>query len=276
MTLRELLKGFLTEKELAAVPSSFDIIGSKEKAVAIIELPKSLRDKQDVIAGALMKKHKNVRSVLLKASARSGVYRTRAMHLIAGEADTEVRHKESGCVFLLDPRQVYFSQRESTERLRIAEQVRKGERVMVFFAGAGPFAVIIAKKSKPDEVVGIEINPVAVDYFFKNLKLNKVSNVHVLLGDVIGQARGFYGKCDRIIMPLPETAFDYLDEAVKCLKPKGVVHMYFFSPQQDVAAWEERVKSKLQQLRKRCSVRTSKVLPYGPRIWKYRMDIRLS
>ncbi|MBI2578749.1 MAG: class I SAM-dependent methyltransferase family protein [Candidatus Aenigmarchaeota archaeon] len=274
MTLRDLLKGKLGRKELAAVPSSFDIIGSKEKAVAIIELPKSLKGKAEIIAEALMKKHKNVRSVLSKASPRSGIFRTRTMHLIAGESSTEVKHKESGCLFLLDPREVYFSPRESTERLRIASAVKKGEVVMVFFAGAGPFAILIAKKSKPAEVIAIEINPVAVDYFFRNNKLNKV-DVNILLGDVMEKAQQFYGRCDRVVMPLPEKAFDYLEEAVKCSKKKGIIHMYFFSPEKEVNEWNKKVKRRIGQTGKKCRTSVSRVLPYGPRIWKYRMDIRL-
>ena len=274
MTLRHLLKDKLNKEELAAVPSSFDIIGSKEKAVAIIELPDSLLEKKKIIAEALMKNHRNVKSVLLKASARSGIYRTREFALIAGDSNTEVKHKESGCIFLLDPKQVYFSPRESTERMRIAEKVKKSETVMVFFAGVGTFAIVIAKKAKPKNIIAIEINPVAVDYIFKNAKVNKV-DIHVLLGDVLEKAKEFYGKCDRVLMPLPEKAYDYLEEAIKCTKKKGTIHMYFFSPESEMKKWEKKVKNKLQQMKKRCSVSTHKVLPYGPHIWKYRMDIKI-
>jgi len=274
MTLRSLLKDILSEKELSLVPSSFDIIGGKEKAVAIIELPAELLGKKEIIAEALMKKHKNVKSVLLKGSPRKGIYRTRELQLIAGDSNTEVKHKESGCVFLLDPKAVYFSPRESTERDRIAAKTKKGETVMIFFAGVGPFAILIAKKSKPKKIIAVEINPVAVDYFFKNIRLNK-ADVEILLGDVLEHAKQFYGKCDRVIMPLPEKAFDYLDEAVKCIKKKGIIHMYFFSEEKNVSGWEERVRKKLQELRKRPKISVHKVLPYGPRIWKYRMDIVL-
>lgn len=274
MTLRQLLKDKLNKEELSKVPSSFDIIGSKEKAVAIIELPEQLLVKQKIIAEALMKKHKNVKSVLLKASARSGIYRTRELQLIAGDDNTEVKHKESGCVFLLDPRYVYFSPRESTERMRIAEKVKKSENVIVFFAGIGPFPILISKKAKPKKIIVIEINPVAVDYMFKNAKLNKV-DIEVLLGDVLEKAKEFYGKCDRVLMPLPERAFDYLEEAIKCTKNKGTIHMYFFSEENKTKEWEKKVKEKIQQMKKRCDVDIHKVLPYGPRIWKYRMDINV-
>ena len=66
---------------------SFDIIGSRKKAVAIIEKADKLQARQ------IMNKHKNVVSVLAKVSPRSGVYRTRKLKLIEGKRNTEVIHK---------------------------------------------------------------------------------------------------------------------------------------------------------------------------------------
>src|SRR3989344_532576 len=95
MSLRGLLKDKLSAKEIILVPSSFDIIGSREKAVAIIELDEKLKKKGKIIAHALMQQHKNIVSVLLKESARKGKYRIRKMKLIGGQNNTEVIHKES-------------------------------------------------------------------------------------------------------------------------------------------------------------------------------------
>src|SRR3989344_7926868 len=164
MSLRGLLKSKLTEEELVLVPSSFDIIGSKEKAVAIIELNNKITKKRKVIAQALMQQHKNVTSVLMKESARTGKYRIRKLRIIGGLRNTEVSHKESGCSFLIDPRKAYFSPREGAEKLRVAEKIRNNEDVIVFFAGVGPFPIVLSKKSKAKSIVGIEINPAAVSY----------------------------------------------------------------------------------------------------------------
>lgn len=273
MPLKDLLEGKLTKLQLRLVPSSFDVIGNKDNAVAIIEIPEELKKKQKIIAEALMKQHKNVVSVLEKASPRKGIYRTRKLKLIAGKRNTEVIHAESGCRFLLDPKKVYFSPREGTERLRISEKVKPDETVMVFFAGAGPFAMVIAKKSKPSRVIGIEINPDAVKYFQRNIKLNKVNNVQAVLGDVKEKAKEFYGTCDRVIMPLPETAIDYIEEAVKCIKSKGTVHLYFFSEDNKLNEWKGKVKEKIPGAK---IEEIQKVLPYSPKMWKYRMDITSS
>jgi len=115
---------------------------AKEKGIAIIEE----MDNPKETAKEIMQEHKNVKSVLMKLSERKGVERKREYKFIRGNPDTEVIHKENYCRFKLDPTKVYFSSREGTERLRIAEMVGPGETVLVMFAGIGPFSILIAKK----------------------------------------------------------------------------------------------------------------------------------
>ena len=92
-----------------------------------------------------------------------------------------------------------------TERARIAALVKQGENVLVPFAGVGPFAIVIAKRVPSAEVIGIELNPDAAEYFRRNILRNGCLNVSVLQGDV---AKLLPDKCeewaDRIAMPLPK------------------------------------------------------------------------
>jgi len=273
MTIKEILKEKLTESEMKKAPSSFEIIGNKEKSVAIVEIEHVLKPKAALIAEAIMKKHRNVKTVLLKDSPRQGEFRTRSYRRIKGEKNTEVLHVENGCRLLVDPVSSYFSSREGTERDRIVRKVKPGETVMVFFAGAGPFAVEIAKKARPTKVVGIEINPAAVDYFVKNIRMNKLQNTEAVLGDVAERAKEFHGQCDRVIMPLPERAVEYTADALKCLKPGGVCHLYFFASDEQIQEVKKKIKSAArEQKRKVTFIHLQRVLPYGPRIWKYRID----
>ena len=274
MTLRNELRDVLDENDLRLIPTAFDIIGSKQKAVAIIEVPEALFGKKCVIAEALMRKHKNVKSVLNKLSARKGIFRTRDYEVIGGSPDTEVMHVESGCRFLLDPQNCYFSQRESTERARLASEVKKGETVMVFFSGVGPFPIILSKKSGASRIIGIEINDSAVFYARQNVALNKTKNVETIFGDAQNEALQFYGKCDRVVMPLPEKSVEYIENAVKCLKPRGIVHLYCFVDEKEVNKRKEELVRKIKSMGFHASIEHArKVLPYGPRIWKMRFDI---
>ncbi len=266
MSFKELLKGKLTEEELKSMPRSFDIIGNKDKSIAIVDIPLELKEKEKLIAEAIIKKHKNVKTVIDKGSPRKGVYRTRDYRVILGDSNTEVMHIENGCKFLVDPTKAYFSPRESTERANVSSKIKKTETVMVFFAGVGPFSIQIAKKAK--KVISIEINPDAVEYMKKNIVLNKTKNVVPVLGDVKEKAINFYATCDRILMPLPETSMDYIEDAIKCCKKNGIIHLYCFSSN-DKAIKKEILKHKVKILG------FEKVLPYGPSIWKTRVDLEV-
>ncbi len=253
--------------------SSFEIIGSKEKAIAIVEIPDELKRNQKQIAQEIFKKHKNVRTVLKKISERTGTYRIKKYRIITGDKNTEVIHKESGCRFKLDPRKVYFSSREGTERLRIASQVKKNEKVLVMFAGVGPFAIIISKKQPSYEIVAIEINPQAVKYMKENIKLNKIENITPIKGDVREISKKYFSYFDRIIMPLPHDADKFLSLAIKCLNKKGTIHLYIIEREDEIKQKAKKIILKIKNHKTKYKIK--KVLPYSPRTNKYCIDIEL-
>ncbi|RLE65370.1 MAG: class I SAM-dependent methyltransferase family protein [Thermoprotei archaeon] len=279
MKLKEMLREYLSEEELKHAPSTFDIIGSREKAVAIVEIDPILEDKKYLIAESIMKIHKNVKTVLRKLSERKTMYRIREYEILTGEEDTEVIHKEHGIRLKLDPRKVYFSPREATERLRVAKQVKPGEVVMVMFAGVGPYAFMITKvQPLVKKVIAIELNPYAYQYLVENVKLNKVENkVIPVLGDVRVMAKKWYGECDRVVMPLPKGAYRFLDEAFQCIKGEGVIHFYFWAREESLFnnaiehiwgyAWKYKCSVKILDARK--------VLPYAPGVYKICVDFRV-
>lgn len=223
MSLKEALKDKLSEEELKVLRRSFEIIGN----IAIIEIPDELMQKSDLIVSAILSRHKNVKTVLRKVGEVSGIFRVAKYEKLYGE-ETETIAKEFGCRFLVDPTKVYFSSKLSSERERIARLVREGERVLVMFAGVGPYAIVISKLSKPKEVVGVELNSVAAEYFRRNVKLNKVSNVVVIEGDVAEVVPKLEGKFDRVLMPAPYSAQDYVHLLRGKVVEGGFVHYYTF------------------------------------------------
>jgi tRNA (guanine37-N1)-methyltransferase len=208
------------------VVSSYDCIGD----IAIVEIPKELRPKQGVIAKAIMEQNGHIKVVARKDSPMLGKFRIRKLSVIAGEKRTTTIYRESGCVFEFDVAKVYFSVRLSHERLRIASLVKSREKILALFAGVGPFAIVIAKRKPGTEIVGIELNPDAVKSFEKNILLNKTSNVKGILGDVKKVVPLMYREwADRIIMPLPHSASDFLDAALASANPNGcTIHFYGF------------------------------------------------
>jgi tRNA (guanine37-N1)-methyltransferase len=233
-SLTSALKDKLSSAEMEYVPRAFDVIGD----IAVLEIPDEILSKKKIIGETLLKTFKNIKVVANKKTAVGTEYRTREMEVVAGEKRTETLHKEHGCVYKLDVTTAYFSPRLGSERLRVAEQVKEGERVLVMFAGIGPYAILIAKKRKPSEVLAIELNPSGVKYMEENVKLNKVK-VKAILGDA-GEEVKKLGQFDRIIMPLPKDAGDFLEATIPSLKKGGTIHYYTFTHTSDEAADEAK------------------------------------
>ncbi|MBU5537479.1 MAG: class I SAM-dependent methyltransferase family protein [Candidatus Aenigmatarchaeota archaeon] len=276
--LMRLLEGKLNDKELELVPRSYDIIGSKNKAVAIIEIPKEIKNRKELIAEAVMKLNKNVKSVLNKISGRKGTYRLEDLELIAGDNNTEVIHKEHGYLLKLDPRKVFFSPREATERQRVASQVRPGENVLVMFSGIGPYAIAIAKKQPEiEKVYCVEINPDAHEYAEENVRINKLAHKIMLMNDNVKKVSSKLKlKFDRIVMPMAVGGEEFLDVAFKLIKDGGMIHFYSVGKEDDLFIEAEKTVIQVAlSNRKRIKIENRvKVLPFGVRKHKICLDIR--
>jgi len=225
--LKTLLASRLEPWELKLLHKSYDIVGD----VAVIRVSESLKQRSKIIAQAIKQTHKRVKAVWRQASPVSGDFRLRKLEWVAGERRTETIHSEHGCVFEVDLERCYFSPRLSYERIRITRLVQLGEVIVNMFAGVGCFSIIIAKRSEAEKIYSIDINPFAVQYMRQNMKLNKVEERVVAIQQDAKKAigEGLRNVADRVLMPLPEKAYEYLDGAVLVLKPTGGwVHYYDF------------------------------------------------
>jgi tRNA (guanine37-N1)-methyltransferase len=207
--------------------NSFDIVGD----IAITKLPDSSPATAQAVAQAILNRHKNLKTVLAQSSAVQGEYRLRKLDCIGGENKTRTQHKESGCFFAVDLESCYFSPRLLGERLRIANLVQPNETVVNMFSGVGCFSILIAKRQPTAKVYSIDVNPIAVQFMEENVRLNRVyGKVIPILGDAKTiMAGALQGCADRILMPLPEKALEYLPCAVSALKAgKGWIHFHSF------------------------------------------------
>jgi tRNA (guanine37-N1)-methyltransferase len=226
-TLHQVLEDQLPSHLLASLPRALDVIGD----IAVIEIPPELKAHESLIGEAILKTHKNVRTLLAKIGAVSGTYRLRKLEIIAGEHRTATVHKEHGCQYQVDVATAYFSPRLSYEHNRVASIVQKGETVVDLFAGVGPFSVLIAKKNVEAKVYAVDINPEAIEFLKRNIRLNRVENRVIPIQGNARQAveERLLGVADRVIMNLPEKALEFVDAACKAVKPAGgTVHYYAF------------------------------------------------
>ncbi|MCD6483273.1 MAG: class I SAM-dependent methyltransferase family protein [Candidatus Aenigmarchaeota archaeon] len=282
MRLKDLLKDKIPDKLLSKVPGSFEIVGSREKAVAIVEIGDELDIYKHEIGKAIAQINKNVKIVLRKTSERIGEFRIRKYERIYGEGDTEVIHKEYGYLIKVDPTKAYFSSRESAERQRIASMVKPGERILVMFSGVAPFAIAIAKKQPfVREIVCVEKNPDAHRYAIENVRLNKLEDkVKCINGDVNEICPKFGEKYfDRILMPLPKGAYEFLDIAIPSIKKHGILHFYYWGEEpieKTIERGFELIKNAANKISRKANlISGKKVLPYAPRVWKVVIDAEI-
>lgn len=224
--LKKLLKDILSDEEVNKVFSSFDIIGD----IAIIKIPGSLLTKKKIIGETLIQNIPNLRSVFLQSTSISGEYRLRGLERIAGDEKYLTYYREYGCKFLVNVATSYFSPRLSTERLRISNLVSKNEVIVNMFAGVGTFSIIMAKKT-PGKIYSIDSN---LDAYILSILNSKINKVHDRVVSIYGYAQDllrsnkFIDNVDRILLPLPEKSFEFIDVSVNCLKPSGG-YLHFFS-----------------------------------------------
>jgi tRNA (guanine37-N1)-methyltransferase len=225
--LTKTLADILSTEDLACVCGSYDIVG----CVAIIRLKEASEECREIIAEAITHVHRNVKTVLAQSGAVEGDFRLRKLEYIGGENQTITAHKESGCLFAVNVEKCFFSPRLSYERMRIARQVGDGEVVVNMFAGVGCCSIIIAKYSNAQKVYSIDANPTAVRYMRENVRINGVyGKVVPLLGDAKQVVeKKLRHVSDRVLMPLPEKALEYLPCALLALKKTGGwIHYYDF------------------------------------------------
>ena len=274
MNLKIALSKKLTKKELEQLRRGYDIIGD----IAIIEIPYELRKRQKLIARAIMQLHPNIKVVAKKVGIHTGRYRTQKLTILAGEKRKETEHKESGTRMLLDVEKCYFSPRLGSERLRIAQQIKKKETVLVMFSGVAPYPLVLTKQSPAKHITGIEINPIAHEYGIQNVLLNKLhERITLIKGDVRKIVPTLKQKYDRIIIPLPKTGEKYLDLAFSVAKKGATIHLYDFKKDEEIQYAGKDVMNICTKYKKRCTVlRIVKAGAYAPRVYRICIDFKVN
>ncbi|MDO8480315.1 MAG: methyltransferase domain-containing protein [Nanoarchaeota archaeon] len=271
--LKDALEGKLTKRELSLLPKSFDVVGD---ILIFIDFPKELLKKKKVVADAVLNQFLNIKVVCYKAKKYGGEFRTPTLRILGGERRKETVHKENHIQVKLHVEKVYFSPRLATERERINHQIQAGESVLVLFSGCGVYPVNIAKNTKAKEIVGVEINPVAHQYALENLKLNKVKNVVLYQGDAKKVAPKIKTTFDRVLMPLPKSAEEFLGIAIPKVKKGGILHFYDFMQEEEFNLASEKIISAAKKFKRAVEVlQVVKCGQYGPGRFRVCVDARI-
>jgi len=274
--LKERLRDVLSPVEIEELKRAYDILGE----IAIVEIPDSLKSREGLIGREILTFNKNIKAVYKKVGRRKEVFREMDLKLLAGRDRETTTYREHGCVFKFHFKKVFFSPRLSTERKRIADQVKDNELIGAFFAGVGPFPIVIAKR-KYVMIYAIELNPVAFRDLKKNIKLNKLENkIYAVFGDVkklAPEIAALEGKFDRILMPIPKTSEDFLETCMSVIKKGGIIHFYYFGERETpFREAEKRIKKTAEKLKKKYNiVFKRKVRPFSAKIVQVVVDFRV-
>ncbi len=233
-------------------------------------------------AEKLLASTRHVRSVWLAVSPVGSLFKVRKLAYLAGEPRTETIYREHGCSLLVNVGKDFISPRLSYEHLRVARLITDGEVVVNMFAGIGLFSIIAAKHSRPRKVHSIDISPDAYNKMVYNILINRVEDKVVpYLGDA-GQvvASKLVGVADRVLMPLPDVALQYLPYALMALRGEGVIHVYLHLHAAKGESVEEKAKALIDRRLKELNVRwrpelVREVRMVGPRFYQVVVDARV-
>ncbi len=266
--------------------ANYDIIGN----IAIIKGEGKTRKEILSVAKELLKRP-SIKTVVEKVDHFKGRLRTIDTKYLMGERNLVAEYKENDCVFKLDVEKAYFSSRLSGERKEVAKMVKKGDNVLVMFAGVGPYSVVIARsllEKNPREepgklkgrVVSMELGKIPSKYAKENVMMNKVDKiVEVIQGDVKKQIPKLVSrkeKFDIIVMARPNLKDSFLKDALKVAKKNTKIIYYGFCRDTELKKMVEDLKIEAKSVKKKLKVLKIKeagnIAPYK---YRYRIDMKV-
>ncbi len=228
MHLKEKMQGIVPKEHLKLLSNRIHIIGN----VAILSLPAELDDYKRDVASAVFSLNKNVRTIINKTSRLEGEKRVAEYEHLAGEG-TVTMHREFGFIYRLDVTRVFFNSHLGYERIRVASQVKPGEKVIVPFAGVGPFVMPLAARGA--RVVALEKNREACSWLAENAKINGLyEKVDVINADAFYMLQNINTDFDRAVIPTPYGMDQILGVVLPKVNAGGIIHFYTFKKRNEL------------------------------------------
>jgi tRNA (guanine37-N1)-methyltransferase len=269
--LKHLLKHIIPEKKIDELIRSYDTVGD----ICILDIPKALEKFELVIGHAVKRAFPNIKVVAKKDGKRTEPERVQPLKIITGEKRFITTHKEHGVIMKVDLSKVYFSPRASRERLRLAQLVKRDEKVLVMFGGVAPYALVIAKMQPNCRIWTIELNKEAHKLAEENIRINRVGHiVTAVQGDVRDVLPEIGERYDRIVMPFPEKNWEFLDSALKYAIPNAMIHFIVFVHEDGLDKTKDKIVGIAKSAGKKVIIKDWHLFgSYAPRVNRYTFDI---
>lgn len=229
--IREALSGYPEIADI--VPDHWEFVGD----IVIIKMDPRCRPYGKLI-GRTYAEILGAKTVCADVRGVSGEFRHPSMELLYGN-DTESVRLENGIRYGFDVTKVMYASGNTEERMRMRNLDCTGETVVDMFAGIGYFTLPLAKFSGARRVFACEKNPESYQFLIRNIRDNGVSDVVI---PILADNRDLLGRAfaDRILMGYVQTTADFLQAALRMIKPGGTIHYHdtFY-----VSEYRERVES---------------------------------
>ena len=145
------------------------------------------------------------------------------------------------------------------------------------FGGVAPYAIVIAKNSRAEKVVSVELGKIPSEYALENVRRNKLtSRVEIVQGDVRRRVPIIKEKFDRIVMARPNLRDSFLDIAFRVIRKNGVIYYHGFYLEEEKEKMIEMIFREAKKARKKIKIiNVKKAGEIGVRRWRYRVDFRV-
>lgn len=269
--LKHLLKHLIPEKKIDDLIRSYDVVGD----ICILEIPKDLEKFELTIGHSIKRAFPNIKVVTKKLGGRTEVERVMPLKIITGEKRFATTYKEHGVTMKVDLSKVYFSPRASAERLRLAQLVKRDEKVLVMFSGVCPYPLVIAKFQPNCHIWAIELNKESHKLAEENIRINRVGHIITAMqGDVRDVLPKIEERYDRIMMPFPAENWNFLELALKYAAVNSMIHFIAFVNESKLDEAKERILEIAKKANKKVIVKDWRLSgSYAPRVNRYTFDI---
>ena len=274
VTIRDLLRSKIPQKDLERIPRSFYIVGD----IALVSLDTELAERYgSLVAEAIMKLHPRVRAVYARGET-VGIERVRHLVFLGGEPHTRTVHRESGINIVVDIAHAYYNPALATEHERVASIVTTtpGAKILDAFTGVGPFALHIAKRSW-SYVIACDINVYALKLLQESIRLNKlrgyIETLNVDSFKLLESLNKAKISFDYIIMNIPHQAVEAICTALNVVRSRGLVFIYTIAHNNSEAISHVKNKAlECQEVTFRI-LAVQRVLDYAPHKYIYRLTL---
>lgn len=217
MSFRQKLAKETGTKE-SMLPKGYQIVGNI-MLIKFMKIKKSSEKRS--VAKAIIKMFPYIKTVCEVKQIFGELREPKIVKLIG--KTTKTIHKENNILFSIDVSKIMFSKGNLNERKRLIKQIKPDEIIVDMFAGIGYFSLGIAKFTKAKRIIAIEKNRNAIKFLKENIKLNKIKNIALILGDCRKQK---IKNADRILMGYFPGTEKFLPYALKMSKEGTIIHFH--------------------------------------------------